>query len=120
MNPDWSGIESLLTDACKPSAWLITNLKAAMNKRNQVNVMQRKSKLSYKKERLRDSSNDRDKFWITFKIFIPRKSKNDTRYQSFDIDGKKSTNEAEIANGFSSSFRLIFNIVWTDIHKRNV
>jgi len=72
-----------------------------------VNIMLRKSRANYNKELLRENSNDPEKFWKTLKSIYPVSSKKSVRSQSFEINGEKSSNETEIANGFKRFFSTV-------------
>ena len=99
----------------KPSPWLNSEIKAAMNtrdyllrkyrkskneihhndykrKRNEVNKMIRKSKSSHNIRILEETAGNPDKFWRSVKRIYPSKSKSDTKPQSFDINGENTTN----------------------------
>lgn len=114
----------------KPAPWLTPEIKTLMNdrdkllrkyrktksdfdkrefqnKRNQVNILLRKSKANYNKELLKENSNDPGKFWKTLKSIYPVSSKEPQRTQPFEVDDEKTSDEKKIANGFKSFFSSI-------------
>ena len=114
----------------KPAPWLTSQIKTLMNdrdkqlkkyrktksdfdkrdfqnKRNQVNILLRKSKANYNKELLNENSNDPAKFWKTLKSIYPVSSNESQRTQPFEVDDEKTSDEKKIANGFKSFFSSI-------------
>ena len=102
-------------------------------KRNAVNIAIRRAKVSYYKDLLQENSTgDPSKFWKTVKSIYPGKAKSSGNNQVFEIDGKESSNQTDISNGFCSFFMnvvaslkqksiLLKNFAWqfpTSITKR--
>ena len=77
-------------------------------KRNAVNIAIRRAKASYYKDLLQENSTgDPNKFWKTVKSIYPGKAKSSSNSKVFEIDGKESTDQADISNGFCSFFMNI-------------
>ena len=77
-------------------------------KRNAVNIAIRRAKASYYNNLVRENSTgDPSKFWKTVKSIYPGKAKSSSNIQVFEIDGKTSTNQSDISNGFCSFFMNI-------------
>ena len=77
-------------------------------KRNAVNIAIRRAKASYYNNLVRENSTgDPRKFWKTVKSIYPGKAKSSSNIQVFEIDGKTSTNQSDISNGFCSFFMNI-------------
>ena len=113
----------------KPAPWLNNYVKSLMNardkmlresrrtktvsdisqyklKRNKVNAAVRKAKSTYFKNLPSENVPDPNKFWKTVKSIYPTKIKDKTS-KSFDIEGEKSSELVEIANGFCAFFTEI-------------
>ena len=77
-------------------------------KRNAVNIAIRRANASYYNNLVRENSTgDPRKFWKTVKSIYPGKAKSSSSIQVFEIDGKTSTNQSDISNGFCSFFMNI-------------
>ena len=77
-------------------------------KRNAVNIAIRRAKASYYKDPLQENSTgDPNKFWKTVKSIYPAKAKSSCNSKVFEIDGKESTDQTDISNGFCSFFMNI-------------
>ena len=55
-----------------------------------------------------NSTGDPNKFWKTVKSIYPGKAKSSSNSKVFEIDGKESTDQTDISNGFCSFFMNIF------------
>ena len=77
-------------------------------KQNAVNIAICRAKASYYNNLVRENSTgDPRKFWKTVKSIYPGKAKSSSNIQVFEIDGKTSTNQSDISNGFCSFFMNI-------------
>ena len=54
-----------------------------------------------------NSTGDPNKFWKTVKSIYPGKAKSSSNGKVFEIDGKESTDQTDISNGFCSFFMNI-------------
>ena len=76
-------------------------------KRNAVNIAIRRAKASYYNLVQENSTGDPSKLWKTVKSIYPGKAKSSSNIQVFEIDGKTSTSQSDISNGFCSFFMNI-------------
>ena len=76
-------------------------------KRNAVNIAIHRAKASYYNLVQENSTGDPSKLWKTVKSIYPGKAKSSSNIQVFEIDGKTSTSQSDISNGFCSFFMNI-------------
>ena len=92
-----------------------TNKRAYQYQRKNVNIMIRSAKSRYNKELLKENSNDSNKFWNCLKRIFPYKaSSNNQCRPSFTVNGVKTQNNPDVANGFCSYFVSIVGKLKTE------
>ena len=75
--------------------------------RNDVTRSIRQSKANYSRQIFRENINTPRKFWSQIKKCFPTKGTKEAGCKVFNVDGKRSSNVKEIANGFCKFFTNI-------------
>jgi hypothetical protein len=73
--------------------------------KNRVNNSIKNAKHKHNIEFLKENISKPEKFWKHIKTLFPTKPKKDNSSSNFVVDDHKTSNETEIANGFSSFFQ---------------